>query len=127
MKSVLILGSALALGLPALASAQSDPTAGVQADVTTGAGDATAATTAATQATDVGAAVEAGFPTYDADKSGDLSKAEFSAWVVTLKQKSEPGKSAAELGSWAGSAFTQADADKNETVSKAELTAFLNG
>jgi hypothetical protein len=83
-------------------------------------------TTAAQQSpTDI---IATEFPGYDADKSGDLNKAEFGKWMLALRAKSPQAgekKSQAELDKWAGTAFTQADTDKNKKVSQAELGAFL--
>jgi hypothetical protein len=68
-------------------------------------------------------AVAADFPKYDKDASGELSKAEFIAWIREAKSKVDgktPDKKVL------GDAFMKADADKNKTVSAAELTTFLS-
>jgi hypothetical protein len=67
--------------------------------------------------------INADFPKYDKDKSGELSKAEFGAWISEAKTASgapAPDKKAL------GEAFIKADADKNKTVSAGELTSFLS-
>jgi hypothetical protein len=68
-------------------------------------------------------AVAADFPKYDKDKSGELSKAEFSAWIS--EAKSQAGGKAPDKQAL-GDAFMKADADKSKTVSAAELTSFLS-
>jgi hypothetical protein len=71
--------------------------------------------------------VDSGFPTYDADKNGALSKPEFTSWMVALRTATEPSFSATapETQTWITQAFTQADADKSTTVTNAELKTFL--
>jgi Ca2+-binding EF-hand superfamily protein len=76
--------------------------------------------------------VEAEFPIYDADKTGDLSQAEFSKWVLALHSKAEqngatPTKDAAAKDKWAKDAFITADKDKSKKISKLEMTGFLQG
>lgn len=83
------------------------------------------------QASQVAAIIESEYPVYDADKSGELDQAEFSKWILALKQQEmqATGKTMApdELTAWAAAAFQSADADKNGTVSRAELTTYLGG
>ncbi len=77
--------------------------------------------------------VSAEFPTYDADKSGDLNSAEFGKWVTTLREQTmaQQGKPTtmtdAEKTSWVKKAFAKADVDKSKKVSQAELETFLLG
>lgn len=77
--------------------------------------------------------VSAEFPTYDADKSGDLNKAEFGKWVTTLREQTmaQQGKPSTmtegEKTSWIKNAFTKADTDKSKKVSQTELETFLLG
>lgn len=83
------------------------------------------------QTVDVAAVVDSEFPTYDADKSGELSQAEFSTWMTTLK-KAEIATTGQKLGdneitAWAGAAFVMADKDKSTAVSKTELVSYLGG
>jgi Ca2+-binding EF-hand superfamily protein len=79
----------------------------------------------------VSALVDKEFPAYDADKSGQLDKNEFSTWILALKadELKATGKTMAqtEMASWASAAFTSADTDKSTTVTKAELGKFLGG
>jgi hypothetical protein len=78
---------------------------------------------AAAPAPTVAETVAADFPKYDKDGSGELSKAEFSAWISEAKSQSggtAPDKKAL------GEAFMKADSDKNKTVSAGELTSFLS-
>lgn len=68
------------------------------------------------------------FPTYDADKSGDLNQAEFAAWMKKLRTATEPSvdPESEQVKTWIGQAWTAADADKSGAVSKEELTGFLS-
>lgn len=79
----------------------------------------------------ISSVVDSEFPVYDADKSGVLSKAEFTKWISALKTEElkASGKTMtqAQIGAWAGSAFASADADKSANVTKGELTAYLGG
>lgn len=88
-------------------------------------GDPSAATD--DQGAKVAAIVSTEFPTYDADKSGDLSATEFASWMDALKKASDPTFDATKPDSkaWVDQAFAAADADKSKAVSKDELTHFL--
>lgn len=82
-------------------------------------------------AANVTAVVESEFPTYDADKNGELSQGEFSAWMTALK-KAEIATTGQKLGdneiaAWSGAAFAVADKDKSTAVSKTELLSYLGG
>lgn len=85
----------------------------------------------ANAASQVAAVVEQGFPTYDADGSGSLNKAEFSKWVLDLKAQElkATGKTMpqGELKAWAAASFAMADADADAAVTRAELTRYLGG
>ena len=72
--------------------------------------------------------VDQEFPTYDVDKDGALSQAEFGTWMVALKKKSDPATTADSPATlaWLGKAFAQADVDRSSSLSSAELIAFLN-
>src|SRR5690606_36478816 len=75
-------------------------------------GDATAqAQPQAAQPTDVASIAAAEFPSYDGDGDGQLTKEEFSTWLIALRTKStpagQPAPSQDELQSWAGTAFAQ--------------------
>lgn len=82
-------------------------------------------------ATDVASIVDNEFPAYDADKSGQLEKAEFGKWMVALKDQEmkTTGQSLppAQVTAWADGAFKTADADKSTAVTKEELVKFLTG
>lgn len=70
--------------------------------------------------------VEAEFPTYDKNGDGSLSKAEFGAWMASLRAndpEAKPGSAA--LKKWVDQAFVQTDTDKSKSVSKTELASFL--
>jgi hypothetical protein len=88
---------------------------------------------AADKAAAVTQVVEAEFPTYDADKSTDLTKSEFTKWVSVLKAKSDAAQgktekmAAADMNKWANDAFASADSDKSKKVSKDEMIKFLQG
>ena len=127
MLRYLLCSSALLLAAPALAqeTAPSGEAAPQQG--------ATATPEQSQQANtvDVAAVVDSEFPTYDSDKSGDLSKTEFSTWMTTLK-KAEAATTGQALGdqeiaAWAGAAFAMADQDKSKAVSKTELVTYLGG
>lgn len=83
--------------------------------------------TAATPA-QVAQIVDQEFPTYDGDGNGDLSDAEFAAWMKKLRAATDPSADpeSAEVKAWIGQAYAAADADKSGGVNKAELTAFLS-
>lgn len=67
------------------------------------------------------------FGTYDKNKNGSLSKAEFGTWMTALRTKADPSlKDDAANKAWVAQAFSQADTDKSGTVSKDELTNFLS-
>lgn len=130
MNRISYLGMALAVSIsaaPAMAqqaAAPADP-APTSAPASTDA----AATPASANAEQVAAVVDKDFPTYDADKSGQLDKVEFSKWVLTLKdaELKASGKTMtqADLAAWASAAFTSADSDKSATITKTELGKFL--
>lgn len=108
-----IMGAVAALVMPAMA--QDGPEQGQSVD----------------PASRVAAIVDGEFPVYDADRSGELDKSEFSKWIVALKQQEmqATGKTMApdELTAWVSAAFAMADADSGGGVSKAELTRYLGG
>jgi Ca2+-binding EF-hand superfamily protein len=89
-------------------SAQTDPQPGTAADP-------------------VAATVAAEWATYDADRSGSLSKAEFTKWMVALREKAPAPQPVADVSAWANAAFAQADADRSKSVSQDELQRFLRG
>ena len=88
------------------------------------------ATPADTQA-QVQQLVKAELPKYDADKSGDLSETEFTAWVMELRSKAEAGDpnapkaDAAAKAEWAKAAFAKADANQDKKADAGEVAAFF--
>lgn len=132
MIRTLLCTTALMIAAPALAqSANSTPPAQdpVPAEAVTP--EAAQAEPQAAQPSDVAAIVESEFPAYDLDKSGQLELAEFSKWMVALKEQELKATGntlpAAEVTAWASGAFTAADADQSAAVSKAELVTYLTG
>ncbi|WP_150291858.1 EF-hand domain-containing protein [Sphingobium estronivorans] len=79
----------------------------------------------------VAAIVDTEFPAYDQNNDSQLDRAEFSRWMVALKDQEmkATGKSLppGEITAWADGAFATADTDKSGTVSKPELIAYLSG
>lgn len=75
--------------------------------------------------------VEAEFPAYDADKSGDLEEPEFTKWLLALHAAGGDATSKAMDQTaklkWAKDGFAAADADKSKKISKAEMSKFLLG
>ncbi len=121
---------------PANPATPADPSTGTPAQPATGATPATPAQPATPAApskeSTVAQLVESEFPTYDADKNGELSQAEFSTWVLALHSKAEEKggvakKDDAAKTKWAKDAFATADTDKNKKVSKSEISKFLLG
>lgn len=105
-----------------------DPATGTPATPVQTATTEPAATEPAAQGTNepdqVAAILDSEFPSYDKDKSGSLSKAEFASWMDALKSKADP--SAKPDAAWNTAAFKKADADKSADVSKTELATFLS-
>ena len=95
-----------------------------------GSAQATAPSPAQTPADTVASIVDSEFPAYDANGDGQLDKAEFSRWMVALKDqemKSSGAKlAAADVATWADGAFKTADTDKSVSVSKPELISYLS-
>ena len=87
-----------------------------------------AAEPAVTGAAQIAQVVNTEFPTYDKDKSGTLNQSEFGAWMIALKEKSDPSTKpdSPATKTWVSQAFASADKDKSKSVSKAELTGFLS-
>ena len=122
----LALSSALLLAAPALAQEAAAPAAGTAPQST-----APAEPQAASPAESVASIVDSEYPAYDANNDGQLDKAEFSRWMVALKDQEmkATGKTMAptELTAWADGAFATADTDKSMSVSKPELISYLSG
>jgi hypothetical protein len=129
MNHMTLLGMALAVAVPAAPALAQQTAPADPAPATASAPAEADATAAANNATQVAALVDKDFPTYDADKSGQLDKAEFSKWVLMLKdaELKASGKTMAQtdLAAWASAAFTSADSDKSATITKTELGKFL--
>jgi hypothetical protein len=112
---------------PQTAPAPTRPAANAQAANPAPADSATAAATPANPGTQVADVVNGEFGTYDKNKNGSLSKAEFGAWMTALRTKADPSvKDDAANKNWVAQAFSQADTDKSGTISKDELTNFLS-
>ena len=89
-------------------------------------GSTVAAPVAAAAPTDPKVIIATEFPTYDKDANGALSKGEFDAWMVALKDKSgDAAMKPADQSAWLRGAFSAADKDKSKSVSLAELTGYL--
>lgn len=145
MLRTLLFTTAIAMAAPAIAQDTATPQQGAapMAPAQPGAGAAQPgaaqpgaaaqpeAASPSGQANTVASIVESEFPAYDVNKDGQLDKAEFSKWMVALKDQEmkATGKTAtpAEVTAWADGAFTTADTDKSASVSKPELIAFLGG
>lgn len=105
---------------------QGAPAAGAGQEAPSASQNATAP--AASRAEQISQVIATEFPSYDKDKSGSLSKVEFSSWLVALRQASDASFKAGtpEADTWVGQAFTFADTDKNQSVTQTELTTFLS-
>ena len=126
MKNLLIIAAMVASPLPAMAQT-TEPAPMAQPAPEAMPAPATPPQ-AAPAPTDPAAILAAEFPFYDKDKSGDLSKIEFSDWLITLKTKSAPASATPDVKAdtkWASDSFVKADTDKSKTVSVAELTTHL--
>lgn len=144
MIRTLLFTTALAVATPALAQQTTTPGQATTptsptAPATAAPADPTAAgqaaqpqqATPASPANAVASIVDTEFPAYDANNDGSLDKAEFSRWMVALKDQEmkATGKSlpAEQVTAWATGAFTTADADKSTTITKPELVTYLSG
>ncbi|AMK18590.1 MULTISPECIES: EF-hand domain-containing protein [Sphingobium] len=119
----LIISTALLSAMPALAQEASSPRpSSPQTEATT---------STPSPADSVASIIDAEFPAYDANNDNMLDKAEFSRWMLALKDqemKSSGQKLAPpEITAWADGAFTTADKDKSMAVSKTELISYLSG
>ena len=79
-------------------------------------------------AAQVAQVVNTEFSSYDQDKNGTLNEAEFGAWMIALKEKSDPSTepNSPATKEWVDQAFASADKDKNKVLTKSELTGFLS-
>jgi hypothetical protein len=137
MLRILTASSILALvTVPAMAQ-QADPMAAPGAEPMTetttqpapSAQPAPAAPAAEPREVTVAKLVDAEFPTYDADKSGELEEPEFSKWLLALHAAGGTAKAMDEAtkAKWAKDGFAAADTDKSQKISKAEMNKFLAG
>lgn len=121
-----------AMTAPSSASPAADASAAQQPSAAAPAQSADAGAAASSNSSaQISAVIEAGFPKYDADGSGDLSQAEFKQWVSDLKTQemaaSGQALDAAQADQYASRALRVADADGNKAVTRDELTSFLGG
>lgn len=127
----IVFASAIAFAVPAVAQeAPADPVqpaTEAQAAPQQAAPSADAVQQPASGQAQVAQVVETDFPSFDKDSNGELSEAEFSDWMLKLRQASGDKTAPTELKNWASAAFAQADKDKSKAVSKVELTTFLAG
>ncbi len=126
-----LLAGAMLIASPALAqqAPTSTPVAPQTAPVPTDNAPQSAPTQTATPqaaADKVAQVIESEFPTYDKDGNGALSKAEFGAWMATLRANDPAAKpGSAVLKKWVDQAFARTDSDQSKSLSKAELAIFL--
>ena len=124
-----------AAATPSTAAQQPTAAATPAAAATPQAADSAAPTTAAAPTAEpansadaVAAVVSADWSKYDADGDGNLSKAEFGAWMTALRDQNPAQKAAVkDAEAWTTAAFAMADKDKSGAVNKDELAGFLKG
>jgi hypothetical protein len=112
------------------AAPQTDPatatTPATPADPAAAAGAAAPAAAGPAPGAQIADVVGKEFPSYDKNKDGKLSRAEFGAWMFALRKASDPAlKDDAANKTYVSGAFTTADTDKSKSVSKDELTNYL--
>lgn len=110
------------------APAPTEPATDTMAPAQTAPASPAPSSSAAATPAQIAQIVETEFPTYDGDKSGDLSSAEFGAWMKKLRTAQDPAvdPESADVKSWIDQAYGAADADKSGSVTKEELVAFLS-
>ncbi|ENY81226.1 hypothetical protein [Sphingopyxis sp. MC1] len=110
------------------APAPTEPATDTMAPAQTAPASPAPSSSAAATPAQIAQIVETEFPTYDGDKSGDLSSAEFGAWMKKLRTAQDPAvdPESADVKSWINQAYGAADADKSGSVTKEELVAFLS-
>ncbi|MGE4324382.1 MAG: EF-hand domain-containing protein [Sphingobium sp.] len=127
MIRALLLSVALAASAPVLAQQGAEDSQPAQQGSLSGA----AANAPANAAHPVARIVDAEFPAYDSNGDGKLDRAEFSRWMMALKDQEMKATGTAlppaQIAAWVSGAFTTADIDRNRSVSKAELIAYLSG
>lgn len=113
------------------AGAAQQPAAGAPAQSAPAQSADAGAAASSNSSAQISAVIEAGFPKYDADGSGDLSQAEFKQWVSDLKTQEMAASGQAldstQADQYASRALRVADADGNKAVTRDELTSFLGG
>lgn len=111
-----------------MAPAPTEPATDTMAPAQTAPASPAPSSSAAATPAQIAQIVETEFPTYDGDKSGDLSAAEFGAWMKKLRTAQDPAvdPESADVKSWIDQAYGAADADKSGSVTKEELVAFLS-
>lgn len=124
-----LFSTALAITVPAMAqqdAAPAQPVAPAQPQTAT-----PKAATPANPSNSVATIVDSEFPAYDANSDGQLDQAEFSRWMVALKDQEMKATGstlpAEQVSAWASGAFTTADTDKSVSISKPELVKYLSG
>lgn len=132
LKHILFVGAA-AFSLPAMAQ-HAEPAPGAEAELAPTEQVATQpAPEAAQQPAEAGQPatpaqiailVDREFPAHDLDKDGELTAAEFGAWMDKL-HASSPQPEGNRPANWNEQAFAIADADKSGKVTKEELVSFL--
>lgn len=111
---------------PATPAANAQAATPAPADPATAAATPAPASPAAAPGAQVADVVNSEFGTYDKNKDGKLSQAEFGAWMTALRTKADPSlRDDAANKAWVAQAFSQADSDKSKSISKDELTNFL--
>lgn len=145
MLRTLLLTSALLVAAPALAQEAAQPQTQMQAPqspspalpqqpVTAAQPDAQPAPSQsaapATTASAIASIVDSEFAAYDVNKDGQLDQAEFSRWMVALKNQEMKSTGMIlppeKLTAWVSGAFTTADKDNSVSVSKPELITYLS-
>jgi hypothetical protein len=131
MFRTLLITTALAASVPALAQTADPATPASPAQSQGSAATPAAPAAPANPATAVATIVDSEFPAYDANKDGQLDQSEFSRWMVALKNQEMKATGATlpaeQVTAWASGAFTTADKDKSTSVSKPELISYLSG
>lgn len=122
-------GDTVPAASPSSATAQTTPTDATPAQsATTQSAPTQQAATQPASGDQVAQVVDTEFAGYDKNGDGKLNTAEFGAWMVALKTKTDPSTKAGtpETKKWIDAAFAQADTDKSKSLSKTELVSFLS-
>lgn len=148
MLKIVTVASALALAVPAMAGDLAEAEAGMEgagqsveaatedgtpmdgtAEVEAGMADETAQSGAVNDPAQVDAYVDAQFSQFDADASGSLDQAEFTAMVEPIRaaQASAVESGSTEANAWAEALFARADANGDASLTKAEVKTIFMG